>query len=104
MLIRRHKTANSYKLFFSASTKLTWLAVHFVAVSMASSDDEKNKKNAKILQTNVFYKDLCVVSRLAFKLYCPRTHNAKFLHDVIEFNHLMLEMLDEYSKGKILMI
>ena len=71
---------------------------------MASSDDEKNKKNAKILQTNVFYKDLCVVSRLAFKLYCPRTHNAKFLHDVIEFNHLMLEMLDEYSKGKILMI
>ena len=71
---------------------------------MASSDDEKNRKNAKILQTNVFYKDLCLVSRMAFKLYNPKIHNIQFLYDVLEFNHLMLEMLDEYSKGKILMI
>ena len=31
-------------------------------------------------------------------------HSWNFLFDVIEYTHLMLEMLDEYSKGKILMI
>lgn len=71
---------------------------------MASSDSEKNVKNAKILQTNVFYKDLGIIARVALKLYDPALHNAQFLHDAIEFTHLMLEMLEEYSKGKILMI
>ena len=28
----------------------------------------------------------------------------QFLHDTIEFTHLMLEMLDEYSRGKVLTI
>ena len=45
-----------------------------------------------------------MISRMAFKMYNPAQHNKQFLYDVIEFNHLMLEMLDEYSKGKILMI
>lgn len=42
---------------------------------MASSDDVKNIKNAKILQTNVFYKDLCIIARIALKLYDPQLHN-----------------------------
>ena len=33
-----------------------------------------------------------------------KKHNVQFLHDIIEFNHIMLEMLDEYSKGKVLTI
>jgi hypothetical protein len=88
--------------FHAALQYLTQLL--YIIRDMASSADEKNKKNAKILQTNVFYKDLCVISRMAFKMYNPAQHNKQFLYDVIEFNHLMLEMLDEYSKGKILMI
>lgn len=71
---------------------------------MASSDNEKNIKNAKILQTNVFYKDLCIIARISLKLYDAQLHNVQFLHDAVEFTHLMLEMLEEYSKGKILMI
>lgn len=71
---------------------------------MASSDSEKNQKNAKILQANVFYNDLCILSQYSFKLFDPRRHNTSFLTDIIEFTHLMLEMLEEYSRGKVLTI
>jgi len=71
---------------------------------MASSDDERNKKNAAILQQNFFFHDLCRVSKTAFILYEDGQQNKQFLHDAIEFNYLMVEMLEEYSKGKVLTI
>lgn len=76
----------------------------YVIRDMASSDDERNQKNAKILQANIFYNDLCIISQFALKLFDPKKHNPTFLHDIIEFTHIMLEMLDEYSKGKVLTI
>ena len=30
--------------------------------------------------------------------------NKQFLHDAMEFNHIMVDMLEEYSKGKVLTI
>jgi len=71
---------------------------------MASSSDEKNQRNAKILSSNVFYNDLCIVSQYSLINFDPKKHNSSYLHDSIEFTHLMLEMLDEYSKGKVLTI
>ena len=71
---------------------------------MASSSDEKNQRNAKILQANVFYNDLCIISQFSFNLFDKRKHNQQFLSDTVEFTHIMLEMLDEYSKGKVLTI
>jgi len=41
---------------------------------MASSDDERNSKNAKILQANVFFNDLTIISQFAFKLFDPKKH------------------------------
>lgn len=76
----------------------------YIIRDMASSSDEKNQKNAKILQANVFYHDLTIISQFAFKMFDHKKHNVQFLHDIIEFNHIMLEMLDEYSKGKVLTI
>ena len=52
----------------------------------------------------MFYNDLTIISQFAFKLFDAKKHTTQFLHDTIEFNHLMLEMLDEYSKGKVLTI
>ena len=52
----------------------------------------------------MFYHDLTIISQFAFKIFDYKKHNAQFLHDIIEFNHIMLEMLDEYSKGKVLTI
>lgn len=71
---------------------------------MASSDDERNHRNAKILQANIFYNDLCIISQFALKLFDPKKHHISFLQDSIEFTHIMLDMLDEYSKGKVLTI
>ena len=76
----------------------------YIIRDMASSDTELNQKNAKILQANIFHHDMCIISQYALKLYDPKKHNASFLHDTIEFTHIMLEMLDEYSKGKVLTI
>jgi hypothetical protein len=71
---------------------------------MASSADEKNKKNAMILQQNVFYHDLCRICKSAFLFYKEGIHHKQFLYDAIEFTNLFLEMLEEYSKGKVLTI
>lgn len=71
---------------------------------MASSSDEKNKKNAMILQQNVFYHDIIRICKSAFLFYKEGVHHKQFLYDTIEFTHLFLEMLEEYSKGKVLTI
>lgn len=71
---------------------------------MASSEDERNKKNAAILQQNVFYHDLCRIAKAALILYREGRHSKQFLHDAVEFTTLMTDMLEEYSKGKVLTI
>lgn len=76
----------------------------YIIRDMASSDDERNRKNALILQQNIFYHDLCRIAKTAFILYQEGSHSKQFLHDSIEFNYLMIDMLEEYSKGKILTI
>lgn len=47
---------------------------------------------------------MTIISQFAFKMFDHKKHNIQFLHDIIEFSHIMLEMLDEYSKGKVLTI
>lgn len=42
---------------------------------MASSSDEKNQRNARILSTNVFYQDLCIISQFSLNLFDPKKHN-----------------------------
>ena len=76
----------------------------YIIRDMASSDDEKNKRNARILQTNVFHKDLISVACYAFKMFDPRNHSQQFLYDAVEFTHIMLSMLDEFSRGRVLTI
>jgi hypothetical protein len=72
---------------------------------MASSQDEKNKKNAQILLSFVFSHDhMMRLARHAFLLYEETAQHKQFLHDIIEFTHIMVNMLDEYSKGKVLTI
>jgi len=41
----------------------------YIIRDMASSDDERNRKNALILQQNIFYHDLCRIAKTAFILY-----------------------------------
>lgn len=71
---------------------------------MASTQDEKNQKNARILQTNVFSRDLISLVRHSLRMFDPKKHSWQFLYDTIEFNHIMLNMLNEYSKGKVMTV
>lgn len=46
----------------------------YIIRDMASSDDETNKRNAKILSTNVFYNDLCIISKYSLVLFDHKKH------------------------------
>ena len=37
-------------------------------------------------------------------MYTPGKHNEQFLQDLISFTHTFLEHMEQYSKGKMLMI
>lgn len=99
---KNKKKDRKYKDFHSGMQLLTQLL--YIIRDMASSEDERNKKNAQILQQNVFYHDLCRVSKAGISLYEEGKHSKQFLHDSIEFTALMTDMLEEYSKGKVLTI
>lgn len=71
---------------------------------MASSDDERNQRNAKILQTNVFHKELIPVACFAFQAFNKKNHSDDYLHDTVEFTQILLSMLEAYSKGRVLTI
>jgi hypothetical protein len=47
----------------------------YIIRDMASTEDEKNLKNAKILQTNVFSRDIMSVVRHALKMFDPKKHS-----------------------------
>jgi hypothetical protein len=47
---------------------------------------------------------LCRISKTAIILYEEGRHNKQFIHDAVEFTTLMTDMLEEYSKGKVLTI
>lgn len=62
-----------YKDFHSGLQLLTQLL--YIIRDMASSDDERNKKNAAILQQNIFYHDLCRIAKAALVLYKEGKHS-----------------------------
>jgi hypothetical protein len=41
----------------------------------SSTGNERNLKNAKILQSNIFSKDLCLIAKYALKLFEIERHN-----------------------------
>ena len=72
--------------------------------SGADESAEKNRKNANILRAYIFRNDIVRISLFAFQTFNPVKHTQQFLQDVIGFTHTYLEHLEEFSKGKMLMI
>ena len=67
-------------------------------------DDEKNRKNSHILKQNIFKHDICKILRFAFDLYNRTRHYETSLVEVITLTHAFLQMLEDYSKGKVMTI
>ncbi|CDW80133.1 UNKNOWN [Stylonychia lemnae] len=99
---KKKKLEMKFKDFHSALQLLTQFL--YIIRDMATSEDEKNKKNSQILLSNVFHHELVKIAHTGIRLYDEKLHHKQFLHDSIEFTHLMMSMLDEYSKGKVLTI
>lgn len=71
---------------------------------MASAKNEKMKKNAQILQQKLFNQDLFKLVKFGLQSYNPQIHQKYNLYTILRFADIMLVMLEEYSKGKILTI
>jgi len=69
-----------------------------------TEDDEKNRKNSHILKSYVFRHEIWKLVVFAFKLFNPQRHALEFLQDTILLNHLLMEQLEEFSKGKVLKV
>lgn len=74
--------------------------------SCSDSDEasEKNRKNANILRGFIFRNDIVRICLFAFQMFVPQKHSQSFIQDVISFTHTYLEHLEEFSKGRMLMI
>jgi hypothetical protein len=72
--------------------------------SDTTEDDEKNRKNAHILKAYVFRHEIWVIVKFAFSLFNHARHSTRFLEDTILLNHILINMLEEFSKGKILTV
>lgn len=71
---------------------------------MQRSDSEQNQKNAQILCQHVFHHDMIKICQTSFLFYKEGLQHVSYLVDCIEFTHLVLEMLELYSKGKVIRI
>ena len=56
---------------------------------MSRSANELNIRNAKILQQNVFYHDLCKVSKLGFQFFREGMHHHSYLFDLVHYTHIV---------------
>jgi hypothetical protein len=66
-----------------------------------SPECEKNRRNSQILKSYIFRHELIRVIKFAFSLYNPMRHSSEFLQDICIFTDLTLDMLQEFTKGKV---
>lgn len=72
--------------------------------SEKTEEDEKNRKNSQILKAYVFRHELWKVVFFAFNLFNPAKHALEVLQDTIYLNHLLIQQLEDFSKGRILKV
>ena len=69
-----------------------------------SEDDERNRKNAHILKQYIFKHEILKVLLFALENYQPARHSLDFLEDTIKVTDKFLQMLEEYSRGRIIRV
>lgn len=71
---------------------------------MASSVNDQQKQNAKILQAKVFSLDIFKLIKFGLEIFEEKKHPIYFLQTMLRFSDLAIIMIDEYSKGWTLTI
>jgi hypothetical protein len=107
--MKREKFAASVsdKEFHSALQLFTGVLQIVKCMASSSGDDEmseRNRKNATVLRSYIFRHQIFELVHFGFQIYCPGRHSEQFLQDLIQFNHIFTEHMEQYSKGKMLTI
>mgnify|MGYP000932345905 CR=1 FL=1 len=71
---------------------------------MSLAPDSGIRRAAQIITQNLFYHDITKILRIGFNYLNPEVHDPKLYTDMIELVGIFFDMLEEYSKGKILAI
>ena len=107
MKIHKFDARVSDKEFHAALQLFTHILQIVQCMASCSGKDEqseKNRKNANILRSHIFRHDHIKIIHFGFQMYTPGKHNEQFLQDLIVFTHILLEHMEQYSKGKTLKI
>ena len=73
-------------------------------VDAQSEECARNRRNAHVLKSYLFRHEVWRLVLCGFQMFNPSKHALDFLKDVVSLNHIMIQMLEDFSKGKILTV
>jgi hypothetical protein len=80
------------------------LELLYIVKEMEQSDSEKLRNNAQILKQKIFTLQVCELAKFGLDTYEGSTQTKYFINTVLRFTHVLLSMLETYSKGRNLFI
>lgn len=92
----------NFRNYFAACTALLEFlhVVHDLSISAQSVD----RKNAQILMQTIFQHDISKALRIGFTYCAPGLFNDDMLRTLVRLTSLFYDMLEQYSRGKVLSI
>jgi len=79
----------------------TLLEILYIIREMRLCANQINRKNAKILQQNMFSREIVKVIRYGFLYYLPLSHDKRFTKTLIVITMIFFDLLEDFTKGKI---
>ena len=80
------------------------LELLYVVREMELSESEKTRNNAQILKQKIFTLQVCELAKFGLENYDSASQTKYFVHTILRFTHVLLSMLESYSKGRTLYI
>lgn len=99
---KEKKTSFNVRIFHAALYAFLQLLKTVKEMSLAPT--LTIRRASQILTQNIFYHDITKILRIGFNYMNPVIHDRKFVQDFIELVGFFFDMLEEYSKGKVMTI
>ena len=99
---RPKKRSINYRVLHAAL--LVLLELLYIVQELSLSVDSTLRKNAQILMQNIFQHDLTRIIRIGLIYSSPGLLKDQLLETLVELQMVFFDMLDSFSKGKVLSI
>ena len=99
---KQTKSTFSVRIFHAAFH--CFLELMYCIKEMRMATSSTTRKNAQILMQKIFTQDNSRLLKMGFNHYNPEVHDPRLGETLVEFLGIFFELLEEYSKGKILKI